>query len=66
MLEEIDLLLKEGIPPQELADAKKSYAANCDTMLADDDFVVGRADQGPVPRPRRSPSGRRSTTASRR
>ena len=75
MLEEITKLQKEGISAQELADAKKSYAANFDTMLADDDFVARRADQGPVPGPhlrlleeaerphpdadRRRPAGRR-------
>jgi zinc protease len=46
MLEEITKLQKEGISPQELADAKKSYAANFDTMLADDDFVSGELTKG--------------------
>ena len=46
MLEEITKLQKEGISAQELADAKKSYAANFDTMLADDDFVGGELTKG--------------------
>jgi zinc protease len=46
MLEEITKFQKEGISAQELADAKKSYAANFDTMLADDDFVSGELTKG--------------------
>jgi zinc protease len=46
MLEEIGKLQKEGIAPQELADAKQSYAANFDSMLADDDFVAGELAKG--------------------
>jgi zinc protease len=40
VLEEIDKLLKNGVSEAELADAKKSYAANWDSKLAQDDFVV--------------------------
>jgi zinc protease len=46
MLEEITKLQKEGISAQELADAKKSYGANFDTMLADDDFLSAELTKG--------------------
>jgi zinc protease len=46
MTEEIDLLLKNGVPAQELADAKKSYAAGWDSKMAEDDFVAGELAQG--------------------
>lgn len=45
MLEEIDLLLKNGVPDKELAEAKKSYAATWATELADDDFVANELTQ---------------------
>ena len=45
LLEEIDLLLKNGVPAQELAEAKKSYAATFATRLAEDDFVARRLAQ---------------------
>jgi zinc protease len=41
MLEEISGLVKDGVRDQELAEAKKSYAAQFNTQLADDDFVAG-------------------------
>ncbi|HYV45433.1 MAG TPA: pitrilysin family protein [Myxococcaceae bacterium] len=42
MLEEISGLAKDGVKEQELAEAKKSYAAQFNTQLADDDFVAGQ------------------------
>jgi zinc protease len=40
VLEEIDKLVKNGVTEAELADAKKSYAANWDSKMAQDDFIV--------------------------
>jgi zinc protease len=40
MLEEINKLVQQGVTDKELADAKKSYAANWDNQMAQDDFVV--------------------------
>jgi zinc protease len=40
VLDEIEKLLKSGVTEAELADGKKSYAANWDSKLAQDDFVV--------------------------
>jgi zinc protease len=46
LLEELALILKDGVSEAELADAKKSYAATWDTQLADDDFVVSELSRG--------------------
>jgi zinc protease len=46
LLEEIDLLLKSGVPEKELDLAKKSYAASWATDLADDAFVADELTQG--------------------
>jgi zinc protease len=45
-IEELDLLLKQGVSEAELSDAKKSYAATWDTQLADDDFVASELNRG--------------------
>jgi zinc protease len=46
MLEELALILKDGVTDVELTDAKKSYAATWDTQLADDDFVASELNRG--------------------
>jgi zinc protease len=46
MLEEIDTVLRQGVPEAELADAKRSYASSFDSQLADDVFVAGELNQG--------------------
>ena len=44
--EEIRKLVKDGVSDKELEEAKKSYAKNWDTRIADDDFVAGELAQG--------------------
>jgi zinc protease len=46
MLEEIRRLLKDGVSEKELDEAKKSYAKNWDSRIADDDFVSAELAQG--------------------
>jgi zinc protease len=46
LLEEIDKILKTGVPDAELADAKKSHASTWDNQLAEDQFVVTELNQG--------------------
>jgi len=46
MIEELELILKDGVSEAELTDAKKSYAATWDTQLADDDFVASELARG--------------------
>jgi len=46
MQEEIRRLVKDGVSEKELDEAKKSYAKNWDSRMADDDFVSGELTQG--------------------
>jgi zinc protease len=46
MLEEIDKLVRDDIGAEELATAKRSYAATWDARLAEDDFVADELTQG--------------------
>ncbi|HET8938413.1 MAG TPA: pitrilysin family protein [Polyangiales bacterium] len=46
LLDELTLILKDGVTEAELADAKKSYAATWDSQLADDDFVIVELTRG--------------------
>jgi zinc protease len=46
MQEEIRKLVEDGVTDKELDDAKKSYAKNWESRLADDDFVSGELAQG--------------------
>jgi len=46
MQEEIRRLVKDGVGEKELNEAKKSYAKNWDSRIADDDFVSGELAQG--------------------
>ncbi len=46
LLEEIDLLLKNGIADKELADGKTSYSQSFANRMAEDDFVAGELAQG--------------------
>ena len=46
MQEEIRKMVKDGVGEKELADAKKSYAKNWESRIADDDFVSGELAQG--------------------
>ena len=46
MQEEIRKLVKDGIGERELDEAKKSYAKNWDSRIADDDFVSSELAQG--------------------
>ncbi len=42
LLEEVALLQKNGVPADELADAKKAYQAYFDNQLANDEFVTAQ------------------------
>jgi zinc protease len=46
MREEIGRLVKNGVSDKELEEAKKSYAKNWESRIADDDFVSGELAQG--------------------
>ncbi len=46
MQEEIRKLVKDGVSEKELGEAKKSYAKNWESRIADDDFVSGELAQG--------------------
>ena len=46
MQEEIRKLVKEGVAEKELDEAKKSYAKNWDSRMADDEFVSSELAQG--------------------
>ena len=46
MQEEIRKLVKDGIGEKELDEAKKSYAKNWDSRMADDEFVSSELAQG--------------------
>jgi zinc protease len=46
MQEEIRRLVKDGVGEKEIDEAKKSYAKNWDSRIADDDFVSGELAQG--------------------
>jgi zinc protease len=46
MQEEIRKLVKDGVSDKELGEAKKSYAKNWESHIADDDFVSGELAQG--------------------
>ena len=46
MQEEIRRLVKDGVGEKELDEAKKSYAKNWDSRMADDDFVSAELAQG--------------------
>jgi zinc protease len=46
MQEEIRKLVKDGVSDKELGEAKKSYAKNWESRIADDDFVSGELAQG--------------------
>ncbi|HEX7599126.1 MAG TPA: insulinase family protein, partial [Polyangia bacterium] len=46
MQEEIRKLVKDGVSAKELDEAKKSYAKNWDSRMADDDFISGELAQG--------------------
>ena len=46
MQEEIRRLVKDGVSEKELDEAKKSYAKNWDSRMADDDFVSTELAQG--------------------
>jgi zinc protease len=46
MQDEIRKLVKGGVGDKELDEAKKSYAKNWESRIADDDFVSGELAQG--------------------
>ena len=46
MLEEIDKLVRDDVSAEELATAKRSYAAGWDARIAEDDFVADELTQG--------------------
>jgi len=46
LLDEISKLVKEGIPTEELEDAKESYALQIESQLADDGFVTNELNDG--------------------